>query len=459
MGVGYEHYDPGVLSSASCELCGDEQRAAPSAIGSAVFVGGGTLAVRCAQLASDVGHVISAAVCADPISREWALRANIRCVASVEELSTLLDTEAVDWVFSLNPFVLSAEVLGRVRQGAFNYHDGPLPRCAGTAATSWALLAHDTEYAVTWHRIDGGAVKGDRVIQHHVLIAPTDTAFTLRLKCYQAGVEGFRDLLNALASGEELTAYPQALVRRSEFLEHRRPDAAGCLRWDRSAQDLSAITRALDFGPYHFNPLCLSKAVVGDDVVAIRCLEVSSSRSSLSAGIVLEIHAGHWRVATGTEDVDVWFVGSDGHARALARHSGVDIGDRLPILSDAEARSITVAHELLAPREEFWRRRLEQFKIVQLPFSSLLAGKTPATWQSTSWLTARALSELSPSDRTEYLLTARLIYLARITGESELQLGWSAAPNGLRAGGRAVEVLLASAVPMVIAIDLSDDFA
>lgn len=113
----------------------------------------------------------------------------------------------------------------------------------------------------------------------------------------------------------------------------------------------------------------------------------------------------------------------------------------------------------MAPREEFWRRRLEQFKIVQLPFSSLLAGKTPATWQSTSWLTARALGELSPSDRAEYLLTAWLIYLARITGESELQLGWSAAPNGLRAGGTAVEVLLASAVPMVIAIDLSDDFA
>lgn len=332
----------------------------------------------------------------------------------------------------------------------------------GNCGKFLGLLANDTEYAVTWHRIDGGAVKGDRVIQRHVLIAPTDTAFTLKLKCYQAGVEGFRDLLNALAGGEELSAYPQALVRRSEFPEHRRPDAAGCLRWDRSAQDLSAITRALDFGPYHFNPLCLSKAVVGDDVVAIRCLEVSSSRSSLSAGTVLEIHAGHWRVATGTEDVDVWFVGSDGRpvdARALARHSGVDIGDRLPILSDAEARSITVAHELLAPREEFWRRRLEQFKIVQLPFSSLLAGKTPATWQSTSWLTAGALGELSPSDRTEYLLTAWLIYLARITGESELQLGWSAAPNGLRAGGRAVEVLLASAVPMVIAIDLSDGFA
>lgn len=109
--------------------------------------------------------------------------------------------------------------------------------------------------------------------------------------------------------------------------------------------------------------------------------------------------------------------------------------------------------------KSFWRRRLEQFKIVQLPFSLLLAGKTPATWHSTSWLTASALGELSPSDRAEYLLTAWLIYLARITGESELQLGWSAAPNGLRAGGRAVEVLLASAVPMVIAIDLSDDFA
>ncbi|MDH2400155.1 hypothetical protein QCM77_09400 [Bradyrhizobium sp. SSUT18] len=56
-------------------------------------------------------------------------------------------------------------------------------------------------------------------------------------------------------------------------------------------------------------------------------------------------------------------------------------------------------------------------------------------------------------------MCALQIYLARITGESELQLGWTPAPNGSLAGLKAVEVLVASVVPMEITIDLAHEFA
>ncbi|MET4121895.1 amino acid adenylation domain-containing protein, partial [Bradyrhizobium sp. JR4.3] len=410
----------------------------------------------------EMGYVIGAALCADAIFRDWTARANILCLASVEELAKLLNTEPVEWIFSVaNPFILPADVFGRVRRGAFNYHDGPLPRYAGAHATSWALLAQESEYAITWHRIDHGVHTGDLVVQRQVLIGPTDTALGLNLKCYEAAVEGFRELLTGLTN-ERLAARPQALADRSYFPRRRRPDAAGCLRWDRSAQDLSAMTRALDFGPHHSNPLCLSKALVGDDVVAVRCLEVSSGHSGLSAGSLVEIHPSHWRVATGTEDVDVWFDSPDGEAldaRALARQSDLDLGHRLPILSDDEARGITVAHEMLAPRESFWRQRLEQFKILQLPFLSASEAATPPIWQASSWLIPSAVAKLSPFDRTEYLITAWLTYLTRVTGESQLQLGWTPAQNGSRARLKAAEVIVASVVPMEITIDLGHDFA
>ncbi|WP_225040392.1 formyltransferase family protein (plasmid) [Rhizobium sp. T1470] len=268
-----------------------------------------------------MGHFIGAALCGDAIFADWAARANILCVATVEEISTFLNTEPVDWIFSVaNPFLLPPDVFGRVRRGAFNYHDGPLPRYAGTHATSWALLAQESEYAITWHRIDDGVNAGELVVRRQVLIAPTDTALSLNLRCHEAAVEGFRELLTGLAKGK-LTARPQALVDRSYFPRHRRPDAAGCLRWDRSAQELSAMTRALGFGPYHPNPLCLPKALVGDEVVTVRRLEVLSRRSGFPAGSLLEIHSSHWRVATGTQDVEVCFGSSDGQlldARALA---------------------------------------------------------------------------------------------------------------------------------------------
>ncbi|WP_192250091.1 non-ribosomal peptide synthetase, partial [Mesorhizobium caraganae] len=387
-----------------------------------------------------MGHVIGAALCGDATFAEWATGANIPCMESVEELSSFLKAEP-DWIFSVaNPFILPPDVFGRVHRGAFNYHDGPLPRYAGTHATSWALLAQETEHAITWHRIDDGVDTGDVVVQRQVLIAPTDTALTLNIKCYEAAVEGFRELLTGLC---------------------RRPDAAGCLRWDQSAQELSAMTRALGFGPYHPNPMCLPKALVGDEVVAVRRLEVLARRSGVPAGSLLEVHSSHWRVATGTQDVDVCFGDPDGQvldARALARHSNLDEGSRLPILSDEEAQSITATHELLAPREDFWRQRLEQFKILQLPFLSSSVAEAPPRWQSSSWFIPSALAKLSPHDRTECLVTAWLIYLARITGETELQLGWTPESDGSQVGSKAREVLIASVAPMEVTIDLAHDF-
>ncbi|MCK1735115.1 hypothetical protein IVA79_14320 [Bradyrhizobium sp. 138] len=123
-----------------------------------------------------MGHVIRAALCADAIFRDWAALADILCVTSIEELSALLNAEPVEWIFSVaNPFILPADVFGKARRGAFNYHDGPLPRYAGTHATSWALLARETEHGITWHRIDHGVGTGELVVQRQVLIATSDT--------------------------------------------------------------------------------------------------------------------------------------------------------------------------------------------------------------------------------------------------------------------------------------------
>ncbi|MCK1428307.1 amino acid adenylation domain-containing protein, partial [Bradyrhizobium sp. 87] len=409
-----------------------------------------------------MGHVIRGVLCADVIFGDWAARANILRAASVEELSALLNAESVELIFLVgNPFKLPADVFRRVHKGAFNYHDGPLPRYAGTHATSWALLAQEVEYAISWHRIDHGVNTDDLVIERQVSIAPNDTALTLNRKCDQAAIVGFRELLTGLANGE-LSVRPQAVVERSDFPRSRPPDAAGCMRWNRAAENLSAMMRALDFGPYHSNPLCLSKALVGDDVVVVRSLEVSARRTGCPAGTLVEIHPSHWRVATDTEDVDVSFGSADGNAldaRVLARDFDLDVGDCLPVLGDDQARSITVAHEMLASQERFWRQRFERFKTLQFPFLSSREAGARYKWQSSSWFVPSGLAELSPTDRAEYLISAWLIYLARVTGQSELQLGWTPAPKSSRAGLKIIDALVASVVPMEITIDLGHGFA
>lgn len=51
--------------------------------------------------------------------------------------------------------------------------------------------------------------------------------------------------------------------------------------------------------PLHFNALYLPKAFTGSEIVRIRSLQVPPQRSTRPIGCLLEIHPGHWRVATG----------------------------------------------------------------------------------------------------------------------------------------------------------------
>ncbi|TIV51331.1 MAG: amino acid adenylation domain-containing protein, partial [Mesorhizobium sp.] len=134
-------------------------------------------------------------------------------------------------------------------------------------------------------------------------------------------------------------------------------------------------------------------------------------------------------------------------------------GGALAVLSDDQVRRLTAIHEEIAPSEDFWRQRLEQFKIVEPPFVASATAEAPVRrWQSSSWLNSAALAELSAIDRVEYLITAWLIYLARITGQTELQLGWTPARKASRGGVQLVEAVIASAVPMETTIDLADGF-
>lgn len=57
------------------------------------------------------------------------------------------------------------------------------------------------------------------------------------------------------------------------------------------------MVRALDVGPHRFNPLCLPKAFIGDEIVRIRSPQVPPQRSTRPIGCLLEIHPGYWRVA------------------------------------------------------------------------------------------------------------------------------------------------------------------
>lgn len=317
---------------------------------SAVFIGQGTLLVRCAEVFLAAGHRVSAVVSTAPRIQEWATARSIPHLAPIADLAgaltRVLTGGAFDYLFSVaNMRLVGADVLALPRRGAVNFHDALLPKYAGAHATSWAILNGETVLGVTWHEMTAIVDAGRLLKQRRVDVGPDETAVSLNAKCYEAGIESFAELVRDLTAGTPVLDDPR-LAERTYFPLYKRPTAAGVMSWERPAVELSALARALDFGPSP-NPLGLPKIDLGGAVLLAPRVEVLVARSQEAPGTVVAMDDAGLVVATGTNDVRLSPIMTiDGLALApadLAGRYGVRVGMRLPRLAGRVAPRPTLA--------------------------------------------------------------------------------------------------------------------
>lgn len=84
----------------------------------------------------------------------------------------------------------------------------------------------EKRHGVTWHVMTPKADSGDRLKQHYMPVEETDSAFDLNLKCYQAAMDSFTELIDDLAS-DQLDRKTQDLSLRTYFPKYKRPYAGG----------------------------------------------------------------------------------------------------------------------------------------------------------------------------------------------------------------------------------------
>ena len=180
------------------------------------MIGDGTLPIRCSEILVESGHDLCAVVSEDRKVQKWAKDRNVKAYRSIAELLASLG-DPIDYVFSIvNEHILRDDILSLPLKGTINYHDGPLPKYAGTHATSWAILNHEQQHAITWHFITDVVDAGDILKQEQVKIAQTDTAHSLNTKCYEAAIRAFDDLISDL-SNDSCQVIKQDLAERTFF--------------------------------------------------------------------------------------------------------------------------------------------------------------------------------------------------------------------------------------------------
>ena len=324
---------------------------------SSILIGNESLLTQCGDVLRARGHGIAVVVTRTPAVADWARAGGIRVEAPGPDLAARLAGVTVDWLFSIaNLSLVPQDVVALARQGAINFHDGPLPHYAGLNAPVWALLNGETTHGITWHMIREGVDTGEILMRREVPIDPDDTAFTLNAKCFAAAIDSFTPLVEAIETGS-LRPEVQDMTGRRVYARADRPEAAGRVDFAWPAARIAAQVRALHHGGY-WNPLTTPKVDLGGVIASIGAAGVAEEGAG-APGTVLAVEDD--RLVVATAEGAVWLSGlTDPEGAALVPAEHVTEGQVLPALTGTQAARLTAALAATAPGEGRVRRLLQE---------------------------------------------------------------------------------------------------
>src|SRR5437879_2397855 len=204
---------------------------------SCFLIGDGSLTIQCANILRKEGQDIRGIITSNPEVESWARANALPHVDCSANLLSVLEEHPFVYLFSIvNMRLLPSEIVALPRRGVVNFHDGPLPRYAGVHATSWALIHGERRHGVTWHFISDIVDGGQILKQQQFEISESETAYSLNMKCFEAGVQTFPDVLRELAAG---TTSPreQDPEQRSYYGMYQRPASACVISWEKAAAE------------------------------------------------------------------------------------------------------------------------------------------------------------------------------------------------------------------------------
>lgn len=398
---------------------------------SCVVIGQGSLALACAALLIECGADIIAIISADDNLLQFAVQESIPGARSPKALVSLLNGSDCDFIFSVvNPFILDVNTLSLAKIAAINYHDSPLPRYAGTHATAWALMAGESTHAISWHLMAARVDAGDILQQEFVVIDRDETSLTLNLKCQDAALRAFKILIDDLQNAR-VKPKPQASGQRSFFPLYQRPQAGAVLSWNKPAAELSALVRGLNFGFFH-NPLGLPKLQIGNQFILVGELTILETTSSDDEpGTLLDCDYNLISIKTQTNDVALSSLrtvdGKPLSLSALISIFSLQVGQQLPSPTQTMSSTLMNLCSQYAPYESFWVNVLQHEKF-PTDFSYITrTGFNQVSTKAVNYFLDIPDNlfgiDVNGANSIDWLLGVFTIYMARINGECELNIG------------------------------------
>lgn len=403
-------------------------------------MGDESLLVQCGVALRDRAHTIRAVITESASVADWAVGEGLTVHTPEALLAGGLEIEPFDWFFSIaNLRIVPKRVWQLAGSGAVNFHDGPLPKYAGLNAPAWAIIAGETEYAVTWHLFGAGIDDGDILVQEPVTIEAEDTSLTLNTKCFEAGIVSFGTLLDHLERGD-LQRGGQDKTGRTYFGKHRRPANGATINPAAPAADAGRLVAALTFGRGYANPLALPKIATRHGAFNVTSAHFESNTPSAAPGTVLSVDAERAHIALADGELVVSTLTDwSGHEVDLVQV--LSPGDVLAGVDPAIAADLDGFVHGLAKVEELFAARLKAFgDVVMAGVRPVRPGVAPEP----ATLDLRSAAGSTGHDG----LAAVIGYLLRLHGDGPLSVAFT--DDGISTAAKTWRGYVAPIVPLAV---------
>ncbi len=420
---------------------------------SVILIGRGNLLTHCAGILNSRAHRIKAIFSPDDSVRSWAHKSGAEHY-QVDEAIRLAPQLEFDILLSIGNYTIIPDaVLNRVKRMGINYHYGPLPEYSGLHVPSWAIFERATDYAITWHRI-GGPVDGGNILkQVRVPLDATDTALSLSLKCDEAALGSFAELLNELEQ-QRVTEIPQDLGKRRYFSRLSQFPLEGVIDWTADAERIGAIVRAADYGPFK-NPLVWPKVSINGQFFAVRQASIGVPGATAKPGtIIAEDGSAALHVATGKGSIVLETLSSlEGKTlsvREIADANELRSGVQLASPIESVRAQITEAALAASKTTPYWSERLLNYEPYRLPYSAPGVAADEDASPVIERLGTLPESVRDDGSFVEYLVGAVCTFLARASGVAEVHLAIAASRDAIPADYRD---LFCAWVPLAVRVE------
>lgn len=339
---------------------------------SCYLIGSDSLLIECAGLLVQQGISILGVITGSSRVSEWASQKGLPVLSDTSDYGSELAKTPFDYLFSITHLaIIPDSVLELPKKIAINFHDGLLPAYAGLNTPVWGIINGEQQYGITWHQITSGVDEGDILKQALFDVADDETSLSINIKCFEHALASFAELLNELQT-ENLSPIKQDLSQRQYFGKYKRPAAAGIINWNDSAQNISRLVRALNFGNYD-NPVSSAKLSFDIPVTLVSAV-VSDESSSAAAGTVLTIDNNELKIATGDGVLSIDSIrhvdGSEIDVAELSKRFQFSPNQQITSLPDDSIAEIEEITQKAARQEKYWHQILKNLDPLELPYCS-----------------------------------------------------------------------------------------